>query len=288
MSGTSVALDDPDWRRTVAEGASVALFVASSALGVAFGVVGWKLFGIAWVAFLAMAGGATFGGRRRGRDAGALVWGYGVASGAMVTSAALFLLPQALSIGGRFGGVGVAAGLLVGFGSHTVGHRLSHLDLPGDRTVLQLTAHSAAAGAIIGVIYGNMPDLGPLLGLAIVSHKAPAGYAAASRLRRNGGHVGTLLVPAVGVGLAAVFASVVALPASSAFRGIVFGFAAGVFLHVAMDFLPRCEVGSEIHDALGAADDADAHALLDRLRTQAVISTAVGAAAVLVGWLTVA
>ena len=279
---------DGDRRLALLEGVSVALFVGGSALGVAVGAVAWKLFAVAWVAFLAMAGGAVLGGRRRGRDAGALVWSYGVASGAMVTSAALFLLPQALSVGGRAGGVGVAAGLLVGFGSHTVGHRLSHLDLPGDRTVLQLTAHSVAAGAIIGVIYGNIPDLGPLLGLAIVSHKAPAGYAAASRLRRNGGRVGTLLVPAVGVGLAAMFASVVTLPSSSAFRGVVFGFATGVFLHVAMDFLPHCEVGSEIHGAVGADDDADAHALLDRLRTRAVLSTALGGVAVLFGWLVVA
>jgi len=248
-----------------------------------------KLLGIGWVAFVGMLGGAALGGRRPGRDATALVWGYGLASGAMVVSAALFLLPQALSVGGRFGGFGVAVGLLSGFGAHTLGHRLSHLEFPGNRTVVELTAHAVAAGVIIGVVYGNMPELGPLLGVAIVSHKGPAGYAAASRLRRGGrssaSSVEAMALPAAGVGIAAVAASAATLPPGPAFQGIVFGFAAGVFLHVAMDFLPRCEIGSEVHEALGT--EGDAHALLDRLRTRAVASTAAGGAAVFAAWLTV-
>jgi ZIP family zinc transporter len=62
----------------------------------------------------------------------------------------------------------------------------------------------------------------------------------------------------------------------------VFGFATGVFLHVAMDFLPRCELGSEIHEALAIEDDA--HALLDQLRLHAVGSTLVGGLVVVLAW----
>ena len=48
-----------------------------------------KVVGIAWVAFAAMAGAAPLGARSAGDErALTLVWGYGLASGAMVTSAA--------------------------------------------------------------------------------------------------------------------------------------------------------------------------------------------------------
>jgi ZIP family zinc transporter len=204
----------------------------------------------------------------------------------MVTSAAVFLLPSAIGHHAQFGGFGVALGVLVGFGSHSIGHRLAHVEMPLDRTVAELSAHALAAGVVIGVVYGNMPELGLLLGLAIVSHKGPAGYAAAARLARKGGDTTTLLLPAVGVGLTAITAASLQLPAAPAVRGVVFGFATGIFLHVAMDFLPRCELGSEIHDAL--AVDGDAHDLLDRLRLHAVGSTVLGGVAVFVAWVALA
>jgi ZIP family zinc transporter len=248
----------------------------------------WNLVGVAWAAYVAMAVAVPIGvGTRRDHPRG-LVWGYGLASGAMLTSAAIFLLPQALGHHPQFGGVGVALGLLVGFAGHTVGHRLAHLDLPVERTVAELTAHALAAGTVIGVVYGNLSALGPALGLAIVSHKGPAGYAAASRLAGDDRDPSVLLVPAAGVGVAALVASTLALPAAPPVRGVVFGFATGVFLHVAMDFLPRCELGSEIHDAVAAGDEeGDAHALLDRLRTHAVASTTLGGLATFVAWLVV-
>ena len=238
---------------------------------------------VSWAAFLAMALAAPLGARAGASPrASVLVWGYGLASGAMVTSAAVFLLPSALGHDPQFGGFGVALGLLLGFAAHTIGHLLAHVDLPIDRTVAELTAHAVAAGLVIGIVYGNM-EVGLLLGLAIVSHKGPAGYAAATRLSRSSTHWSALLVPAAGVGLGGVLAATVALPAGGAVRGLVFGFATGVFLHVAMDFLPRCEIGSEVHEAL-AEDD---HALLDRLRLHAVASTALGGLAVFVGWVVV-
>ncbi|QIB76488.1 ZIP family metal transporter [Halogeometricum borinquense] len=261
--------------------AATAIFVGLSAYAASVGA--WKLLGITWVAFAAMALAAPLGVRHHDEGANALVWGYGLASGAMVTSAAVFLVPQAINHHPKYGGFGIAAGLLVGFASHTVGHRLAHMDLPVDRTVAELAAHAFSAGLIIGIVYGNMPDLGPTLGLAIVSHKGPAGYAAARRLASKGRTASSLLLPAAALGIAAILASIIVLPGSGPFRGVVFGFAAGVFLHVAMDFLPRCEIGSEIHDHLSV--EGDAHALLDRLRVHAVVSTLLGGVIVFVAWL---
>jgi len=265
--------------RLVGAAATVA-FVATTALALSTGRT--KLAGISLVAFVAMAVAGWVGGRAPRAHAGTLVWGYGLAAGAMITSAAVFLLPQAMGQSTVFGGFGVALGLLVGYGSHTLGHRLAHMELPLDRSLAELTAHALSAGAIIGIVYGNMPELGPLLGLAIVSHKGPAGYAAAHRFVGRGGEWTAILLPAAGVGLAAVASSFLALPASAAVRGVVFGFATGVFLHVAMDFLPECEIGSEVHESL--AREGDAHALLDRLRVHAVASTAVGGVAVFLAW----
>nr|WP_229663721.1 ZIP family metal transporter [Halobellus salinus] len=262
------------------------MLAALSVFAVVTGTTGAeKLVGISWIAFLAMAAAVPLGARTGERSAGGLVWGYGLAAGAMVTSAAVFLVPQAIGQHPRWGGFGIAFGLLAGFASHTIGHRLAHMDLPMDRTVAELTAHAVSAGAIIGIIYGNMPELGVLLGLAIVSHKGPAGYAAARRLADAGRNPSVLLVPATGVGVAGIASSLISLPAAGPVRGVVFGFAAGVFLHVAMDFLPRCEIGSEVHDLLSVSGDA--HALLDRLRLHAVASTSIGGLGVLLAWLVI-
>jgi ZIP family zinc transporter len=264
-------------------GAGVLALLVASVAGVAMGAT--KPVGIGWVAFAAMVGGVALARRTGDKRPSTLVWGSGLASGAMIVSVGLFLLPDALNHHPKFGGLGVAAGVIVGFGGHAIGHRISHVDLPMDATVAQLTAHAAAAGAIIGIVYGNMPELGPLLGVAIVSHKGPAGYAAADRLQRNGRSWLPILLPAAGVGVVAVLSSAIALPASPPVNGLVFGFATGVFLHVAMDFLPRCELGSEIHDALSVDDDA--HEVLDRLRLHAVASTVLGGGVVVVLWLAV-
>lgn len=261
------------------------LFLVLSVFGAAVGL--WKVLAIGWVAFVAMAGAAVVAARSGTGTAHAtrLVWGYGLASGAMVTSAAVFLIPEAIGYDPQLGGFGIAAGLLAGYAGHTIGHRFSHLDLPLETTTAQLTAHSVADGIIIGTAYTVLPDLGLLLGLGIVSHKGPAGYAAARRLRSRKKPVGMVALPAAAVGCAAVLAGLFQLPTSTAFSAVVFGFAAGVFLHVAMDFLPECEVGSEVGEV--AALGGDAHVLLDRLRVHAVVSTALGAGVVFLAWLAV-
>jgi ZIP family zinc transporter len=265
--------------------AGTLLLVALTVVGVRAGT--GKVLVVSWVAFLAMSGFAVFGARGAGtRDAHRLVWGYGLASGAMITSAAVFLLPQAFGLGGQVGGFGVAAGILAGYGAHTIGHRLTHLDTAFDDTSLQISAHALAAGLIIGVIYAALPTIGLLLGLAIVSHKGPAGYAAARRLHKEGKPVSVLLFPAAAVGLTAIPVAVLDPTFSVSMQAAVFGFGAGVFLHVAMDFLPECETGTEVGEVARLSENA--HALLDRLRVHAVVSTALGAAAVFLAWLVVA
>jgi ZIP family zinc transporter len=265
----------------VGVGGVVAL-VGLSAVAVLLGL--WKVLVISWVAFVAMAGAVPLGARAADTaSARRLVWGYGLASGAMVTSAAVFLVPQAIGFSTQLGGFGVAAGILVGFGAHVVGHRLAHVGHGFDDTAVQLSAHALSAGAIIGLVYGTLPDLGLLLGLAIVSHKGPAGYAAARRLAGNDRSPWVILLPAAGVGIAAIPTALVELPAVDAVNAVVFGFAAGVFLHVAMDFLPRCEVGGEVGEVARMSDDA--HALLDKLRVHAVVSTSIGGLAVFLAWL---
>ena len=270
------------WTGVVGSGAFLALSVVGAAAGL------WKVLVIGWVAFAAMVGAAGVGTRTRSADTHAerLVWGYGLASGAMVTSAAVFLVPQAIGYDPQVGGFGIAAGLLAGYAGHTVGHRLAHLDLPLETTTAQLTAHSLAAGVVIGTVYTLLPDLGLLLGLGIVSHKGPAGYAAARRLSRRKKPVDAVALPAAGVGCAAILVGLFDPPNSMALNAAVFGFAAGIFLHVAMDFLPECEAGGEVGEV--AALGSDAHTLLDRLRVHAVVSTALGASAVFFAWLALA
>jgi ZIP family zinc transporter len=241
---------------------------------------------ISWGAFAAMVGFAVLGARAADSpSAYRLVWGYGLTAGAMVTSAAVFLLPQALGLHPQVGGFGVATGLVAGYGAHTVGHLLSHLRTPFDATTAQLTAHALAAGAIMGIIYAALPELGLILGLAIVSHKGPAGYAAVRRLQGGGKAVSVLLLPATATGLAALTVALVAPPSNGVVNALVFGFGAGIFLHLAMDFLPECEAGGEVGGAAGIS--ADDHDLLDKLRSHALASTVLGGAAVLVGWLVI-
>ncbi|MBX0284955.1 ZIP family metal transporter [Halomicroarcula sp. F28] len=268
--------------------ASVVVLLVLSGLAVTGGA--GKVLVISWVAFVAMGLGAWLGARATETSPYRLVWGYGLASGAMVTSAAMFLVPQAMGLGAaagtpRIGGIGIAAGIVAGYGTHTIGHRLTHVETSFDTTTAAITAHALSAGLIIGLVYASMPTLGLLLGLAIVSHKGPAGYAAARRLVRENNSATALLLPAAGVGLTAIPSALVTVPANPAANAIIFGFAAGIFLHVAMDFLPNCEAGSEIDEVCSLEEHS--HDLLDELRTHGVGSTVLGAAIVVLAWVAI-
>jgi ZIP family zinc transporter len=76
--------------------------------------------------------------------------------------------------------------------------------------------------------------------------------------------------------------TLLSFPADPTVNALVFGFAAGIFLHVAMDFLPHCATGSDVHDAVTRAGHDHDHDRLDRLRLQAALSTIVGGLAVAV------
>jgi len=244
----------------------------------------WKLLGITWTAYSAMMFGAWLGHEGMQKpDPIRLVWGYGVSSGAMLTSACLFLIPPALAHHRTLGGLGIAIGLIAGFTLHTTGHRLTHRPEPlFDQIVTELTVHSVAAGLIIGMVYATMPSLGTVLGVAIVSHKGPAGFAVARRLGYLGRSFSVVQLPAAGVGLSGLAVGTLGLSAGEAWHGLVFGFAAGVFLHVAIDFIPQCEIGGEISEITDLGDDS--HVLLDRLRHHAIASTTIGGSAVVAIW----
>jgi ZIP family zinc transporter len=243
----------------------------------------WKIIGISWIAFAAMATAIPLGLKAAGKTKlNHLIAGYGLASGAMITSAAIFLVPTAVNHHPVYGGLGIAAGIMAGFAIHTLNHGLTHTSFSVHPVVLELTSHALAAGVIIGMVYAAMPELGLLLGIAIVTHKGPAGYAAARRLALQGHSTLLLVVPATAIGLTALPISMLAIPANAIVNAIIFGFATGVFFHVAIDFLPECEVGGNIHRDTNL--DHDEHHKLDKYRRWAVMNTFIGGMIVFAAW----
>lgn len=246
-------------------------------------VSNWKVIGISWIAFAAMALAVPVGIRAAGKTKlNRLIAGYGLASGAMITSAAIFLVPTAVNHDPVYGGLGIAAGIMAGFAIHTLNHGLTHTSFAMHPVVLELTSHALAAGLIIGIVYAAMPEIGLLLGIAIVTHKGPAGYAAARRLAMQGKSSLLLLLPASAIGLTALPMSMINVPENPVINALIFGFATGIFFHVAIDFLPECEVGGNIHRDTKL--DHDEHHKLDKYRRWAVLNTFVGGLLVFVVW----
>ncbi len=243
----------------------------------------WKIIGISWIAFGAMALAIPMGIRAAGKTKlNHLIAGYGLASGAMITSAAIFLVPTAVNHHPVYGGLGIAVGIMAGFAIHTLNHGLTHTSFSTHPVVLELTSHALAAGVIIGMVYAAMPELGLLLGIAIVTHKGPAGYAASRRLTIQGQSALLLLLPASAIGLTALPVSLLNMPSDAVINALIFGFATGVFFHVAIDFLPECEVGGNVHQDTNL--DHDEHHKLDRYRRWAVLNTFIGGLLVFVAW----
>jgi ZIP family zinc transporter len=204
----------------------------------------------------------------------------------MITSTTLFLVPNAISHHAALGGLGIAIGIVGGFSIHTM-HAGSGHAAGAAPVAWELTLHALGAGLVIGAVYAAMPALGPMLGLAIVSHKAPAGYAAARRLRRHGQSVSTLLLPAAAVGLAALPVGLVDPPSMDGLHALVFGGATGIFLHVAIDFLPRCEWQHGLRSVAAAGSERQGETEgghIHRLRWQAIASTLLGGAVVVAAW----
>lgn len=243
----------------------------------------WKVLIISWIAFAAMSVVIPWGKKAaQNKRLTHLIAGYGLASGAMITSAAIFLIPEAIHYNAIYGGLGIAVGIFLGFAIHTLNHGLSHTSLSTDSVIIELTTHSLMDGIIIGLVYAAMPTLGLLLGIAIVSHKAPAGYAAARRLAMRGRPPVLVLIPAAAIGFTALPLSLLTVPEYAILNAIVFGIATGVFFHVAMDFLPECEVGGTIHRQ--SQLDSQEHHTLDKYRNRAVFYTFAGGLIVFLLW----
>lgn len=216
----------------------VGLTVAAGAAGL------WKLLIISVFSGGSMIVGAGLG-VYRDTSGGALDWAMGIAAGLMLTSASAFLLPIAIGRGNpQIGGFGVAAGLAAGFVLRRLTDRIRSPLASLDDVVLRLVVHTLSAGVVIGVIYSALPGVGLLLGTTIVAHKGPAGYAAAHRMHLNGRSVVPLLIPSAGVGIPAIALGLLGVSLSGPASAVVFGIAAGVFLDIAVGFLPSREAGA--------------------------------------------
>ena len=216
-------------------GAVVALFLLSVVVALLAGYV--KVAGVAIIACIAMCAGASIGYREPAQRA---PWQAldGVAGGAMIAAACVLLLPSAVKLDPLFAGIGVSGGLLFGLALHRACRRQTRKrSVFGESSVVALTVHSAGAGIVIGMLYARMPNLGVWLGLVIVAHKLPAGYAVARRLHRRGGALAAVALPACAVGITAVPAALTTgvLPASLIMGAACQGVATGIFLHVGLE-----------------------------------------------------
>lgn len=258
-----------------------ALFIVLSFIAVVSAK--WKVLSISWFALAAMAAGIPFGSQTSDKtNLKTLISSYGLASGAMITAAAIFLIPEAIHYNAIYGGLGIALGILIGFAIHTFNHELTHTSLPADPILIELTTHSITDGIIIGLVYATMPQLGLLLGAAIVAHKAPAGYAAARRLSLQKTPSYLVLIPACAMGISAIPISLLSIPENALANALIFGIATGVFFHVAMDFLPECEVGGNIHRQSNL--DSQEHHRLDQYRNWAVLNIFAGGLVIFLLW----
>jgi ZIP family zinc transporter len=241
-----------------------------------------KLVGIVLFAFLAMVAGVAL--QRYGQFTTPVrkLWAYGLASGAMLASAAALLAPKAIGQHPKYGGFAIAFGYLLGYAGHELGHLFTHRDLPVNATVSELTLHAAMAGSIMGVVYGTLPSLTPLFGYGIVAHKLPAGFGGAEALDRDGLPVWVMALPAAAVGLAAVPLSLATPDLGPIVKAVFYGVSTGVFAHVALDMIPECTGGGSGHGHGHGTVACDPHA--DRNRHHAVASTVAGAGILFVAW----
>jgi len=271
-------------RERLALGISVLGVVALIAV-VALGLVAGrtKLVGIVVFGFVAMMAGVLVSYLGEFATPGRQVWAYGLASGAMLASAAALIAPKAIAHHPTYGGFAIAFGYLIGYGAHELGHLVTHYELPVNAATGELTLHALAAGSIMGVAYGALPSLTPLFGYGIVAHKFPAGFTGSEAVEESGLPVSVMVVPAAAVAIAAIPLSILTPDLSPIVKAVFFGVSTGVFAHVGIDMLPECShVGSHGdvagHGAIQCSRDAD------RIRQYAVLSTFLGAAAIFAIW----
>lgn len=257
---------------------SAVVFLGLTLLNFATGLGAYKVTIIGWTALLAMVAGAILS-RRELRSERGIIWVYGVSGGAALASIFFFVLPKAIALDQTFGVTGILAGFLSGLVIHSFSHRLVHHH-EGFNTFWSISLHSVTAGLIIGLIYQQLPTIGILLGIAIVSHKLPAGYMLAERIGQDR-IWRRLLLPATGVGSMALASFTLNPQFAVPVKALFFGFSSGIFIHLALDFIPNPEPESHLRKILTQEED-PLHHELDSLATHCVASTIAGVAIVTV------
>lgn len=241
---------------------------------------GIKVAVIAWVSFAAM----VLGGVIKELDIDtvrSMVWASGLSGGAALASVFYFILPQAFNLSPEYAATGVVAGFLSGLFVHSSSHRFLHSHSKGRDTLISVSLHSVVAGVVIGMIYQQMPGIGLTLGFAIVSHKLPAGFMIADRIKReNRDFWIKLLLPAAGLGATAQLIFVLPITLGMVMKAVFFGFSAGIFLHVALDFIPNPEPESNLRKLLEPGED-PVHDEMDEWNADFIFSTVIGALVVL-------
>lgn len=267
-------------RRTALVLSAIALLAFVGVIWIGLAADRTKIVGISAFGFVAMLGGVSVSRLGQFQTPSQQVWAYGLASGALLASAAALLAPKAITQHPEYGGFAIAFGYLLGYAGHELGHLLTHYELPINATTAELSVHALAAGSIMGVVYGSLPSLTPLFGYGIVAHKFPAGFSGAEAVEQSGLPTVVMVVPAVAVGIAAIPLSILTPDLSSIVKAVFYGVSTGVFAHVAIDMLPECTHGdaSSGHGSVKCSRDAD------RLRQTAVVSTILGAAAIFAMW----
>ena len=271
-------------RDRLAFGVSTLVFVALLGvlgLGLAYGRT--KLVGIVIFGFVAMMLGVLVNHLGDFATPARQVWSYGLASGAMLASAAALIAPKAISQHPEYGGFAIAFGYLIGYAAHELGHLVTHYELPVNAATGELTLHALAAGAIMGVVYGALPSLTALFGYGIVAHKFPAGFTGTEAVVQADLPVIVMVIPASAVAIAAIPLSIVTPELSSIVKAIFFGVSTGVFAHVGTDMLPECSHVGSHSDSTGHGS-VQCSREIDRLRQYAVLSTLLGAGAIFAMW----
>ncbi|AKH96740.1 ZIP family metal transporter [Halanaeroarchaeum sulfurireducens] len=271
-------------RNRLALGISALVFAALIgvlALGLVYGRT--KLVGIVVFGFVAMMLGVLVSQLGEFATPARQIWAYGLASGAMLASAAALIAPKAIAQHPEYGGFAIAFGYLIGYAAHELGHLMTHYEMPINAATGELTLHALAAGSIMGVVYGALPSLTALFGYGIVAHKFPAGFTGTEAVKQADLPISVMIVPASAVAIAAIPLSIVTPDLSPIVKAIFFGVSAGVFAHVGIDMLPECS-------HVGSHSDSTGHGAVqcsrevDRLRQYAVLSTLLGAGAIFAMW----
>ncbi|MDZ7850507.1 MAG: ZIP family metal transporter [Halodesulfurarchaeum sp.] len=265
----------------IASGLTVVAFFGVIWLGLSAGRT--KLTGVVIFGFFAMLAGVTishvvdFDTERR------QVWAYGLASGAMLASAGALLAPKAIAPHPTYGGFAIAFGYLIGYSAHELGHLVTHRNLPLNAAAGELSLHALAAGSIMGVVYGSLPELSALFGFGILAHKFPAGFTGSESVKQSGLPTHVMVIPAAAVAIAAIPLSILTPPLSPIVKAGFYGISTGVFAHVAIDMLPQCSHSGSHADSTGHGT-IQCSRNVHRTKLHAVTSTFLGAGTILLLW----